>query len=243
MSADAATVPDRRPSDDPAATPPDTESTPSLRDRAPRGRGGARPGAGRPKGSKTKTKRPTTKTAPATKTTATVAQQDAKLTANLTRILELPVIPARQAGFAFAVAHWSETAAPTAEMIVAASRTWPELRHFLTNADQLISGKVLLAAALASYLAPVAAFIAGQPNIAYGTSRVSPQQVGAIEEMLTLPPEVAYAVQVAHAAGEPDAVIAGIVEAHYAAQAATTASAYPGGGPTPAGPTPTVQAA
>lgn len=210
------TITDAKPGDDAPAAGPTV--APRRGDPTPkrRGPGGARPGAGRPKGSKTGAGKAGAKRPTAAPKTTTTAQDDAKLTANLRQLLELPILPARQVGFAFAVAHFSEAAEPTAKMIVAASHTWPELRSTLLNADSLVSGKVLFAAAIVGYLAPVGAYLAGQHGLAYGIGRADPAQVDSIQVMLGMPPELAAAIQQAREQGATDAVLAGMVDAYRA---------------------------
>lgn len=232
--------PDTKPGDEPTAGPPPATSTPapSARrgDPPPRRKSGGQPGP-RPGRRKTAAKgaaKTTTKTGESTASTAQLlAREDQKLVANLTKLLELPVVPSRAAGFAFGVAHFSEQARPSAELIVKASRDWPELRHALTNADALVSGKVLLAVGIVAYVGPVIAYTLGQQNLAFAASPASVEQVQAIDLMLSLPPDLAAAVAQAQREGMPEGAIAAMIERFYAQSAQQPGSPAGSGPPAP----------
>jgi hypothetical protein len=141
---------------------------------------------GRPKGSRNKPRARSTGSTSEPKE-PTVSQVDRKLIQNLTYLLAKPAEVSRGAGFAFGAAHFAETAQPTAAMIVKASHDWDELRQFLTNADKLVSGKVLLAGALLAYALPPILALTGREAPAYFLSPVSPEQVAAIQLMMIDP--------------------------------------------------------
>jgi hypothetical protein len=163
---------------------------------------------GRPPGSKNKPrKRVRVRTTP---TEPTVSQVDRKLTESLEFLLLSPAEVSRGIGFAFGAAHFSETAKPTARKIVQASHDFDELRALLTNAEKMVSGKMLLAAALIAYLLPPIAALTGREGIAYLLSPVSPEQVAAIDALLS-DRELAARVQQMRADGLDDDQVAAIL--------------------------------
>jgi hypothetical protein len=142
---------------------------------------------GRPKGSRNKPRASRAANSTGEPKEPTVSQVDRKLIQNFTYLLAKPAEVSRGAGFAFGAAHFAETAQPTAQMIVKASHDWDELRQFLTNADKLVSGKVLLAGALLTYALPPVLALTGREAPAYFLSPVSPEQVAAIQLMMIDP--------------------------------------------------------
>jgi hypothetical protein len=90
-----------------------------------------------------------------------------------------PASISREVGFPFGVVHFSNSAKPTAEMIVKASHDFDELRTLLTSADKMVSGKVLFAAAIAGYLVPALLALRGVEGPAYMLGRATPDEVAA----------------------------------------------------------------
>ena len=134
---------------------------------------------GRPKGSKNKTTRARPSRAAGATGEPSVSVVDRKLTASLTYMLLQPASISREVGFPFGVVHFSNSAKPTAEMIVKASHDFDELRTILTSADKMVSGKVLFAAAIAGYLVPALLALRDLEGPAYMLGRATPDEVAA----------------------------------------------------------------
>jgi hypothetical protein len=167
-------APDRPEPDQPAPPPSVPPAEPPHPDPPPAVNRG-----GRPKGSKNKTTRTRPSRAAGATGEPTVSAVDRKLTASLTYMLLQPASISREVGFPFGVVHFSNSAKPTAEMIVKASHDFDELRTLLTSADKMVSGKVLFAAAIAGYLAPALLALRGVEGPAYMLGRATPDEVAA----------------------------------------------------------------
>jgi hypothetical protein len=169
-----------RPDPDPPTGATVTEPPPHPDPPPTRNRGG------RPKGS-TDTKprkRPSRARATGTPGEPTLTQVDRKLTASLEYMLLQPASISREVGFPFGVVHFSNSAKPTAQMIVKASHDFDELRTILTSADKMVSGKVLFAAAIAGYLAPALLALRGIEGPAYMIGRATPDEVAACQVLM-----------------------------------------------------------
>ena len=206
--------------DTPPAPPPITDPTPVKR------------GPGRPKGSGDRKPRRTRTRSSSTAAAKepTESQVDRKLKANLEFLLLKPAEVSRSVGFAFGTCHFAERAKPTADLIVKASHDWDDLRAALTAADRLVSGKVLFAGAVAAYLLPAILAATGRDAAAFMLSSVSPEQVAAVEMLMTDSALAAH-VHDLRASGLDDDQIAATLNGNAAAGNSHTQTRWPAAGP------------
>jgi hypothetical protein len=196
----------------------------------------ARNRGGRPKGSTDSKPRKRPSRARANTTAPgepTISQVDRKLTASLEYMLLQPASISREVGFPFGVVHFSNSAKPTAAMIVKASHDFDELRTILTSADKMVSGKVLFAAAIAGYLAPALLALRGVEGPAYMIGRATPDEVAACAELMTNQ-ELAQQVANMKRQGLSDDQMAAILNANATGPEVETVSSW-GGAPGPPG--------